>query len=76
MHWLRVVQRKLCGVLFHLPADDDPGLCPIIRHRINFHYDSVAIKMFASGPILVVEDIFRVSFIIISKVRVLLDTSL
>ena len=82
MHWLRVVQRKLCGVLFHAPADDDPGLCPIIHYRINFHYDSVLIKVFGDQyfqhgtNFVVVEDIFLVSFIIISKVRVLLDTSL
>ena len=82
MHWLRVVQRKLCDALFHASADDDLGLCPIIHHRINFHYDSVSIKMFGDQYFQhetifgVVDDIFQVSFVIISKVRVLLDTSL
>ena len=46
MHWLRVVQSKLCDVLFHAPTDHDPGLCLIVHHGIKLNLYSVTTKMF------------------------------
>ena len=73
-----MVQTKLFDVLFHTTADNDPRLCPIIHHRIDFDLDSVSTKMFCDQHFqhgtnfgFVTYYILRVSSAVISRVRVL-----
>ena len=46
-----MVQRKFCDEFFDSPTYDNPGLCPVIHHGINFDFNPVTVNVFCHAHI-------------------------